>query len=106
MQTIKAIHMKIMLAGSFCFAKEIIKVKAQLDNLGHTVLATEDLALYADAPDIKSSFEEELKQCLKYDSMRNGFKQVVAADAVLVCNYPISAHCILSLAICLLFLER
>ncbi len=77
-----------MLAGSFCFAKEIIKVKKQLENLGHTVLTTEDLVLYADAPDIKDSFDEELKQCIKYDSMRKGFKQVASSDAVLVCNYP------------------
>ena len=79
--------MKIMLAGSFCFAKEIIKVKKQLEGLGHAVLTTEDLELYADAPDIKNSFDEELKQCLKHDSMRSGFKQVAGADAVLVCNY-------------------
>ncbi|MFH1713225.1 MAG: hypothetical protein ABH896_03510 [Candidatus Jacksonbacteria bacterium] len=50
--------MRIMLAGSFCFAKEIIKVKKQLEDLGHTVLTTEDLELYADAPEIKNSFAD------------------------------------------------
>lgn len=79
--------MKIMLAGSFTFAKEIIEVKKQLEEMWHTVLATEDLELYANSPNIKASFDEELKKCIELDSMRDGFNQVTESEIVLVCNY-------------------
>jgi hypothetical protein len=79
--------MKIMLAGSFAFAKEIVKIKKQLEDMEHTTLTTDDLELYADSPSIKASFDEELKQCIKHDSMRDGFNQVADSDIILVCNY-------------------
>lgn len=79
--------MKIMIAGSFTFAQEIVKVKKQLEDMGHAVLTTGDLELYAHSPIIKNSFNDELHHCIENDSMRDGFNQVAASDAVLVCNY-------------------
>jgi len=77
-----------MIAGSFSFAEEIAKIKKQLEDMDHTILTTKDLELRANVSDIKSSFEEKLKQCIKYDLLRDGFNQVAASDAVLICNYP------------------
>ena len=77
-----------MLVGSFFFAKEIVEVKKQLEILGHTVLTTGDLELYASSPRIKTSFDEELKQFIEHDSMIDVFNQVAESDVVLVCNYP------------------
>lgn len=79
--------MKIMLAGSFAFAKEIIEIKKQLEEMGHTVLTTGDLELIASRPHIKMSFAEELKNCIEHDSLQDGFNQVAESDVVLVCNY-------------------
>jgi hypothetical protein len=79
--------MKIMLAGSFSFAQEIVQVKKRLDVMGHTVFTTRDLELFAQSPRIKTNFDEELKHCIEYDSMREGFNLVVASDVVVVCNY-------------------
>jgi len=79
--------MKIVVVGSFAFAKEILNVKKQLEDLGHDVLTTKDLELYADSPEIKKSFGDELKQCIKHDSIRDGFNQIVNSDVMLVCNY-------------------
>jgi hypothetical protein len=77
-----------MLAGSFTFAKEIVKVKKQLEETGHTVLTTADLELIASHPHIKMSFTEELKNCIEHDSLQAGFNKIVESDIILVCNYP------------------
>jgi hypothetical protein len=80
--------MKIMLAGSFSFADELIQKKRELEQMGHKVLTTDDLEECKNLPEIKKNFDEELKESLKYDVMRDAFNKIEEADVVLVCNYP------------------
>jgi hypothetical protein len=79
--------MKIIIGGSMAFAVEQLKVKKELENLGHQVDITPDLNHYINSPKIKNSFEEELNLCLKSDVMRKFFNKISENDAFLVCNY-------------------
>lgn len=80
--------MKITIGGSMTFAKEQIKIKMQLEQIGHEILITDDIEDYVNNSVIKNSFEEELKLSLKYDVIRTFFKKIDSSDAFLVCNYP------------------
>ena len=79
--------MKILLGGSVSFAKEQLEIKKKLEQKGHTVVVTDDLNHYVEAPSIKNSFEEEVKLSKEYDIMRNFFNKIAECDAFLVCNY-------------------
>ena len=70
------------------FAREQLKAKRKLERNGHSVLLTDNIKDYANSPNIKKSFEEELQLCLKYDIMRGFFNKIAESDAFLVCNYP------------------
>lgn len=79
--------MKITVGGSMTFAKEQIEIKKKLEQLGHEVLITDDIELFANDNQIKHNFEEELKLCLEYDIIRSFFNKIAESDAYLICNY-------------------
>ena len=77
-----------MLAGSFHFADKLIEMKKQLIKLGHEVFHTDDLETVENIPEIKQNFDDELKQCIEHDVIRDAFKKIKNCDALFVCNYP------------------
>jgi len=79
--------MKIMIGGSLVFAKEQLKTKKFLEEKGHVCLVTDDIQEYIDRPEIKKSFEEELKISKRDDVMKTCFNKIDDSDAFLVCNY-------------------
>jgi len=79
--------MKIIIGGSMTFAREQLEAKETLERNGHSVLLTDNIEDYANHPNIKKSFKEELQLCLKDDIMRSFFNKIAESDAFLVCNY-------------------
>lgn len=79
--------MKITIAGSVTFAKEQLNIKNELEKNGHLVLTSDDLEEYVNKPNIKLSFDEELKLSKEYDILRKFYTKIKEGDALLVCNY-------------------
>ena len=78
--------MKIALAGSCVFAKEIIDIKKELEAKGHVVFTTENLEEYVKKPEIKKDFEEEVRVSKENDVITSFFKKIEQGDALVVCN--------------------
>lgn len=79
--------MKITIAGSVTFTKEQLNIKKELEQIGYTVLISDDLEEYLNKPSIKLSFDEELKLSKEYDILRKFYNKIAEGDALLVCNY-------------------
>jgi len=69
------------------FATEQLEVKKTLEEMGHTILITDNIEKYASDASIKKSFEEELRLSLEDDIMMSFFKKIAESDAFLVMNY-------------------
>lgn len=80
--------MKIMICGSMTFAKEMIKTKKKLEQLGHLVLVPLDLQSHIGNPSLVDDLESNYKHAVKTDIMRKCFGLVEESDAILVLNYP------------------
>ena len=79
--------MKIVICGSVTFAKEELQLKKDLKKLGHEVLVTDDLEKFAENPEIKLNYEEELRLTKDNDIIRKFFKKIESSDAIMVANY-------------------
>ena len=80
--------MKIMICGSMAFAKEMIKAKNQLEQLGHEVIVPCDTELHVEKPHLIDDFEEDHKHCIENQIMETCYKLVEESEAILVLNYP------------------
>ncbi len=79
--------MVIAVCGSLVFHKEMRDVQKQLETLGHTVLVPKSLDLIEQQGFKKpETVEERLAAEEKYDFIREHFKKIESADAVLVVN--------------------
>src|SRR5882672_1051850 len=79
--------MKIAVIGSMKFAEDMVKIKKQLDDLGHdTVIPFAKDPHLADKT-LVDSLDDNLEYCITHDVMRQNFQQVAQCDAVLVLNY-------------------
>jgi hypothetical protein len=74
--------MKIAICGSMAFAKEMIKAKKELIELGHKVVIQKDIELHASG----SIKEEDKWMKLKHDVFRDYFNEIKKSDAVLIIN--------------------
>ena len=79
--------MKIAIIGSMKFAEDMVKIKKQLDELGHIA----EIPIGTD-PHLKDkkfveNLDDNLEFCITNDIMRRNFHQVADCDAVLVLNY-------------------
>ncbi|MFA7244116.1 MAG: hypothetical protein WC080_02415 [Patescibacteria group bacterium] len=78
--------MKITIAGSMVFAKDILRIKNDLEKTGHSVLTTDDIDHYVRDNSIKNNFEEELRLSKEYDIIRSFFNKIAESDAMLIVN--------------------
>jgi len=82
--------MKITICGSMKFFQEMRVVKKKLENLGHTVLVPKDLDIENNIPveaQQHLSTDELIAAKIEYDFIRDHFKKINEADAILVLNY-------------------
>lgn len=78
--------MKILIIGSMKFAKEMVKVKEELNKLGHTASIPFGTEPHLTDKNFVENLEDNLKFCIKNDVMRENFREVERNDAVLVLN--------------------
>ncbi|MBP9814480.1 hypothetical protein KBC80_04810 [Candidatus Woesebacteria bacterium] len=79
--------MTIAVCGSLVFHKEMREVQKQLEVLGHSVFVPKSLDLIEKQGFVKPvTVEERLAAEAKYDFIREHFKKIEKADAVLVVN--------------------
>lgn len=74
--------MKITICGSLAFAKEMLKIKQKLEKQNHIVVVPPNIDKYADGKiDLENKWEK-----IKFDVIRNYFKEIKKTDAILVIN--------------------
>ncbi len=75
--------MKIVVCGSMKLANEMKEAKATLEAMGHEVVLPPDTDHCIANPDLN----EEVEYCIEHDVIRDHFKLIADADAVLTLNY-------------------
>lgn len=80
--------MKITICGSMTFAKEMLKVKQELEKLGHRVEVPEDTEHHVSHPGFIDDLESDFAHAAEKNLMRNHMQKVADSEAVLVLNYP------------------
>lgn len=78
--------MKIFISGSMAFAKDMVKIRKELEDLGHTVELPFETELHLDKPEFVDSLEDNLQYCIDNDVIRKSFESVASADAIVVLN--------------------
>lgn len=77
--------MKITICGSMVFAKEMLNVQKQLEELGHEAIVPIDTHDCVKDPSLNESFEH----CQSYgDIDKDHFNKIADSDAIIVLNYP------------------
>jgi hypothetical protein len=79
--------MKILICGSMTFAKEMLRTKERLGELGHEVQIPTDAQDVADGKHNHDDLEADYKLCVKTNMMREHFKSIEENDAILVLNH-------------------
>jgi len=74
--------MKVAICSSMAFAKEMIRIKNELKSKGYKVIIQEDVEMHAEGK-IK---EEDKWRKLQIDPIKNYYKEIKKADAILVIN--------------------
>ncbi len=74
--------MKIKIAGSMTFAKDMLTVRDELKKLGHEPIVPSDAEEYAN-PNVQSTGPD---QGIEMDIIHEYYDQIKSADAVLVLN--------------------
>lgn len=69
------------------FAKEMVKIKEQLDQHGHDAVIPIGTEPHLTDSKFTDSLQENMEWCIANDIMRRNFKQVAENDAVLVVNH-------------------
>lgn len=78
--------MKIAIIGSMKFAKDMVKLKNELDKLGHQSSIPVGTEPHLKDKDFVENLEQNLKFCIENNVMRDNFFHVAKHDAVLVLN--------------------
>ncbi|MDD2731619.1 MAG: hypothetical protein PHI53_00260 [Candidatus Pacebacteria bacterium] len=76
--------MRLMICGSMYFAKEMLKAKKTLEELGHEVRVPSDVYQCIENPDLNM----DLEYCLDTDIDKKDFNQVAESEGIVVLNYP------------------
>lgn len=69
------------------FHREMLETKNQLEKFGFTILVPSDLDNIANNESYMSSDEERITAKIEYDFIREHFKKIDQADAILILNY-------------------
>ncbi len=75
--------MKITICGSMAFAREMVNIQKELENLGHTVAAPANLEKHASG----TMTMENKTEKIELDLIRGYFEEIKNTDAILVLNY-------------------
>jgi len=75
-----------MICGSTTFAHDMLKLKNDLEMLGHDVKTPLGMEPHLTDPSFGDNLEENLKFCIENDVMRANFNQIKDRDAVLIFN--------------------
>lgn len=75
-----------MISGSMAFAKDMIKVKKELEEKGHTVFVPHDIEIHVENPHFVDDLAGNLSHVRETDIMRRCFDLIAQSDAVLVLN--------------------
>jgi hypothetical protein len=75
--------MKITICGSMYFAKEMLEIKAKLEEMGHTISVPSDIYDCLKRPELSM----DLKHCFETNVQKECFDSIVKNDAILVLNY-------------------
>lgn len=78
--------MKIAIIGSMKFAKDMVKLKKDLEDLGHEVSIPVGTEPHLTNPDFVENLVENLQFCIEQDVMRENFRQVADNDGIIVLN--------------------
>lgn len=76
-----------MICGSMTFAKEMLKTKKILEQMGHQIKIPTDAHDIANGKHDHDDLEADYNHCVENDIMRTHFKFIEESDAVLVLNY-------------------
>lgn len=68
------------------FAKDMAKVKNQLERFGHAVFVPIDIELHLSDSTFADNLEMDYKHCVKNDTIRKCFDLIAKSDAILVLN--------------------
>jgi hypothetical protein len=79
--------MKIMICGSMTFAKEMLKTKKILEEMGHSVKIPTDALEIANGAHNHDDLEADYNHCVENDTIRTHFKFIEESDALLVLNH-------------------
>jgi nucleoside 2-deoxyribosyltransferase len=79
--------MIITICGSMQFHQEMKTVKRELESRGFTVLVPSELDNLENNESYMSSDEDRINAKIEYDFIREHFKKVEMADAILILNY-------------------
>lgn len=84
--------MKIVICGSMAFAKQMVKIKDQLEKAGHSVAMPELVEKFLKYKTWQRRVvgwrsTEGAKRKKKYDLIRRHYEKIKKADAVLVLNF-------------------
>ena len=76
-----------MIVGSMSFIKDMIRIKGELDKLGHKVSIPHGTQPHQRDSSFVDNLKENLEFCIKNNIMKRNFDLVVENDAVLVLNH-------------------
>lgn len=76
-----------MIIGSMKFAQEMVKIKKELDRLGHNALLPVGTKPHLKDKNFVENLDGNLEYCITHGVMRKNFHRVAVCDAVLALNY-------------------
>ncbi len=79
--------MIITICGSMQFYQEMGQIQCILEDQGHTILVPKDFYVLAQNETFMESDEERISVKIEHDFIREHFRKIEQADAVLVLNY-------------------
>ena len=80
--------MKIMICGSMSFAKEMVELQKQLQDLGYSVSVPSDTELHLEKPGFVDDLDKDMEHIVANNVMRECFNLLAASDAVIFLNLP------------------
>lgn len=78
--------MKIMICGSMAFAKNILKVKKELEKLGHQVNVPVDIENHLADSSFTDKLDENHQHCVANNILKKCFDLIAESDAILFLN--------------------
>jgi len=80
--------MKIMICGSMSFAKEMLALQKQLQEIGHSVDVPCDTDLHIEKPNFIDELDADREHLIAHNIMKQCFDLLAASDAVVFLNLP------------------